>query len=432
MAILTPRAYLRALALALAGMAAAVATFCALVDPYGIVGTPPLPGLTADKFAASPFARLAKPYRVEQLHPKTIIFGSSAANIGFDPQSPAWPEAYRPVYNFGIDGAAIAVQRRFLQHALARATPHLVVFATSFEDMMLARRLITVGGPGDPNDFEYRLRIRPDGTPNPLYPLARARDLFYATLSLEAFRQSISTITDQNDPDRNAQTPNGLEVLRRFPVWIRRDGIETVIAASFRQRFSELIRNETIVTNEIVELATMVRIARQAGADVAIVIIPTFRPGLEVRRRMSLTKPALSWLTTLVKDLHVVAEQTGGPSHVAIWDFEGYDTPVQQPMPSPDDKHLLNFFWESVHFRTSLGDIIAAQITAPSGTPGFGVRLTPANVDQYARDYEQAEAAWVSNHPKEATRILNLMEPAHEAVCRQFPKQCTPPKALLP
>src|SRR3546814_466604 len=49
--------------------------------------------------------------RTDTLFPYTTLFrsilGNSRADIGFDPESPAWPESFRPVYNFGIPGGGL-------------------------------------------------------------------------------------------------------------------------------------------------------------------------------------------------------------------------------------------------------------------------------------------------------------------------------------
>ncbi len=423
-------AYLRTAAATLAALLLAVAAFNALVDPYGIVGTPPVAGLTARKIAASPRTRLTKPYRIEQMAPATIVVGSSAANIGIDPDSPAWRAHDRPVYNLGLDGATLAVQHRFLQHALVHARPRLVVMAVSFEDMKLAPRLARSDSSGDLYGFESRLRVTADGRPNRAYLLARLSDLAFATLSLTALRDSVTTLMRQNDPEQNAQTAAGMDARGRFVAWIAEDGTREVIERSLRQRMSELLRTETTIADEIGQLAAMVRESRAAGADVVVLVLPAYVAGLEARRRMGLSAPSQVWLADMV----AAVEAAAGPDQgrVAIWNFEGYDTPVQQPLPSTEDRTPMRWFWEGVHFRPELGTLMLQRIMGAREPADFGVRLTAATVAAQAARYAEGERAWVARHPAEAADILDLTRSALDAVCRRNRDRCSPPPPLLP
>lgn len=423
------RAWLRTTLVAAAGLLLGIASFCAAVDPYGIIGTPTIPGLTDRKIAAAPRSRLTKPYRIEQVNPAAIVIGSSAANIGFDPDSPAWTQPDRPVFNLGIDGASFDVQQRFLQHALVRARPRLVVISVSFEDMMLAPRTLRSASPGDPNAFEDRMRVDAEGRPNRLYPLARLADLVFATLSLRAVLDSVATLMDQDDPEQNVQTPAGFDVRAQFPAWIARDGTRTVIALSLRQRLSELLRTESTMQRELEHLASMVRTARAAGAEVAVVVMPAYVAGLEVRRRLGLTARSQAWLADMVR---TVEDAAGGPDHVAIWNFEGYDTPVQQPLPAAKDSTPLRWFWEAVHFRPELGTLMLRRIAGEPGLPGFGTRLTATTVAEQSRRYVEAERHWVAANPGDADALLEMIRTALDATCKRSPAKCRPPPALLP
>lgn len=413
-------AWLRTVAAALLAMMASVALVCAAVDPYGILGTPAIPGLTDRKIAAAERVRLSKPYRIEQMQPSTIVTGSSAANIGFDPDSRAWAPSARPVYNLGIDGAGFQVQHRMLQHALASVRPRRVVMAVSFEDMQLAPRAISSAWPGDPNWFEPRLRVRADGSPNPVHAATMIADFAFALLTAQALEDSVATLIDRIDPERDWQTAAGFDLRGRFLAWIAQDGTRAVIERSLRQRLSELLRTDTDVADEIRQLAAMVRSARAAGAEVTVIVLPSHVSGLEVRRRMGLSAASQAWLANMVRAVEAAA---GGADHIAIWNFEGYDTPVQQPLPGPHDTRPMRWFWEGVHFRPELGTLMLER-TEGGGPANFGTRVTGATVADQARHYLEAEAAWVEANPDQSRAIAALAKTAQAAVCLHAPERC--------
>lgn len=84
-ASLNPARYLAIWAATLATLLIVNIALCVFADPYAILGTPPIAGLTARKPAAAAWPRLSKPTLVARVQPTTLIIGSSTTDIGFDP-----------------------------------------------------------------------------------------------------------------------------------------------------------------------------------------------------------------------------------------------------------------------------------------------------------------------------------------------------------
>jgi hypothetical protein len=80
-----------------------------------------------------------------------VALGNSRAEIGFDPESPAWPESARPVFNLALPGAGIGAIADELAKALRSASPRLVAVGPDFLDFRVdpssERRVPATRGP---------------------------------------------------------------------------------------------------------------------------------------------------------------------------------------------------------------------------------------------------------------------------------------------
>ena len=114
-----PRRFIRIWLTTLAGLAALVVMVNLLVDPYDVFGTPRIAGISTFKPKADDHPMLAKTYQVARVRPATVVIGTSVADIGIDASDPVWPQAMRPVYNFGIPGSTAIGNLETLQEAVA-------------------------------------------------------------------------------------------------------------------------------------------------------------------------------------------------------------------------------------------------------------------------------------------------------------------------
>lgn len=134
---LSPGRYLLFCGLALLLILTAFAGFAMAVDPYYVFGTPRIAGWNQDKPAASDRGFDAKRAQVARVAPRTLILGNSRAEIGFDPESPAWPATYRPVFNGALAGTTIATSLAFLRAAEQRGVkPANLILGLEFFDFV--------------------------------------------------------------------------------------------------------------------------------------------------------------------------------------------------------------------------------------------------------------------------------------------------------
>ncbi len=100
-----------------------VVAFNLVVDPYGLFQVVDVPGVNRVKSQASERGSLFKHVSLERMHPSGLILGNSRAEIGFDPESPAWPPWARPVFNLALPGAGISAVAGDFAKALRGSTP---------------------------------------------------------------------------------------------------------------------------------------------------------------------------------------------------------------------------------------------------------------------------------------------------------------------
>lgn len=101
----------------------AVAAVNLIVDPYGLFRIVDVPGFNRIKSQAGERAAVFKRAGVARIQPTTVILGNSRAEIGFDPDSPAWPEHARPVFNLALPGAGVAAVAGEFAGALRGTSP---------------------------------------------------------------------------------------------------------------------------------------------------------------------------------------------------------------------------------------------------------------------------------------------------------------------
>ena len=187
----------------------AVATLTITVDPYAVWGTPRIRGFNAIKPDIYTHAALAKLAQGRRLMPKSIILGNSRLDVGLNPESQLWPSAMRPVFNLAIPGIGpgsnlINLERLFE----GRPTPHLVVMGIDFPDFLVDRRRTT--------------------TPVLVAPkqgsLVKIHNFMSTTLSDSALIDAIDTIRAQSEPYAPNMTAHGLDTMREYQAFVRREG----------------------------------------------------------------------------------------------------------------------------------------------------------------------------------------------------------------
>jgi hypothetical protein len=425
------RRFLRNWFIGLLLIAAAVLAVTIGVDPYGVIGTPTIKGLTADKVAAADRPRLTKPLMVERRDWRTLILGASNTDVGMDPTSAAWPAADQPVFNYAIDGGDPVAQLRFLQHALVSIHPKLILVAIELEDAMVMPPRPGKVSPAEAAaaavayGYDTRLRVQADGTRNPGYALQRLQDTVFATFSLQALTDSVLTLLRQNDPERTRETPEGQNSAGNFARWLRTEGSYSLVMNKDIERTPKLLAWAAEGRTTVAPLASIIRLAHTHDARVIVFIMPSYVDQLEVLRQTGLTPLFDRWKMDVARTIET-ADPTAPPT--PLWDFTGISPYTTELLPGPNDTtRPLQYFWEPIHFRTALGDLMVRRMLDNGGPAGWGETVTTASLPARAAAEVEKQRQWAETHPADVARLAAVIDAASRAVCGGPVTQCPKP-----
>ncbi len=403
------RSHLAHLAAFCAAVAAALAGFNYLADPYGNFDVPRIAGVNRLPLGFNHRPLLAKALAVDRVRPASIVLGNSRAESAYDVGHPGF--AARPAYNLGIGGAGLGQVRRFFLEALAAGRLEQVLLAmdlTMFEPSLAASQRI----PG------AVLLTDESGRRVPGREWER---LAFVLLSGPASADSWWSFRHQRDPvaiylptgrreesydERQVEREGGhrsasLHTEAAFLATTLRDTRSSAFAESYRALLAQF--------------AEIVSLSARHGVRLDIVINPIHARHSYVYAAAGLWPLLEQWK----RDLAAIAAGHG----VALWDFSGVSACTAEPMPGAGDAATkMRWYRESGHFRPRLGTIVLDRVygRADADCPDLGARLEPATADATLARQRAALARWLAAHPEDVAEI--------DALARRYGRG--PPSAL--
>ncbi len=347
----------------LATLAACLACVCAFdiaVDPYDIFATPRIAGLNARKPAAATHQMMTKTYAADRVRPVTLLLGSSRVDVGLDPASSAFPPGMRPVFNFGIGGQTYAGDLLALREALAGGRLKYALLMVDFE-------LALKDEPDLPAEHVARAKLTPNLRPNPGRAWQRAKDEFLATLTLGAFLDSLRTVVDQTNPAAPDMAEDGASSDAELRAHTHDDGVQALFAEKDRDDEARDAAGARYLAAHIGqvpslrEIASIVAFCRDHGIALTLIIPPMQASALAQWQRYGLSESFRAWKTGLV----AIAGDT------PLWDFSASSPWTTE---NPRATSPPSWFWESLHFKRSLGELLLRRILQADPTP-FGTRV---------------------------------------------------------
>jgi hypothetical protein len=372
-----------------------------VVDPYGLFRIVDVPGLNRIKSQAGERAALFKRTGVERMRPASLVLGNSRAEIGFDPESPAWPESARPVFNLALPGAGIAAVADELAEALRSTSPRLVVVGLDFLDFRV-----------DPSSDES-FTAQPANADS----TRGLRDRAAALLTLNALADSLTTIRAQHEPYAASLTDAGFNPKRDYIGVSRREGY----FAMFRQRDQENARAYVSGPKSVFQTGkrpaaafdavdNIIARARARGIALRLVLYPYHVHTLMLFQLTGLWPAYEDWKRELVGRV----DAARGTMDVELWDFAGFSPHTDEQVPRPGDTRTeLQWYWEAGHFKKSLGDLLLANMfDKRNNHEQWGRQLTGRNLDELLRQQREARDDYVRTHPDDVTALETLLPEA--------------------
>jgi hypothetical protein len=387
------------------------------VDPYGMFRLIDRPGFNAVKPMAGPHGAMVKAYQVARIEPRGLILGNSRAEVGFDPESPAWPAEARPVFNLALPGTGTSTTLHYLQHALAIAEkrgvpkPTLVVWGVDFVDFMASsdksaeidledRRLLSAAT----SDYSAK------------HMLQETKDYVESAFTLAAFVDSIATMWNQRNPYAADLTRLGFNPMRNYvgitrdvgyrPLFRQKDGdYLKAFEASSKQLF--LHGQPSRPFNDFIQI---VRLCRANEIKLKLVVYPYHAHFLEMIRMTGHWPAFEEWLRTLVKILADEAPGAGG-NWVQFWAFNDlYELTGESVPDKGDTKEVMKWYWESGHFKSALGNLVLDRLFGRPGVPeGFGVKLDSDNVEAYIADLRHKSAEYRAANAGDVAELERML-----------------------
>ncbi len=406
-----PARFIVAFLILLAACLAGVVVINLLVDPYSIFGVPRVAGFNAIKTNASTRASMVKAYQIERLGPRSVLFGTSRVDIGFDPNHAAWPASAQPVYNFGYPGVSLKKILPQFRHAAQAGPLKLALVGLEFQDFLNSK----ISQPGDISEFERRLKTGDSSISANTRSIQKILDRTAATLTLKATIDSVETVVRQQQAYPDDVAENGLSNENIIGRFARSDGHNDLFAQTDLNIIKSMDRDAVALSNtpqsrfpDIAHVRAIIEFCRQQNVDLYLFIPPYHADYLEIVDAAGLWDRFEGFKLALAM---LVAEYQGSDSHsrIVLWDFAAYDIYSTEVVPPRGDRHTaLQWFWEPAHFKKALGDMILSRMLG-SGQQGFGAKLSPASLPARLAADRESRSAYRIAHPDEVKRVAELV-----------------------
>ena len=378
-------------------LVANVAAVNLIVDPYGLFRVIDAPGLNRLKSQASERGALFKHTGVARLKPRTLILGNSRAEIGFDPESSAWPEWARPTFNLALPGAGIEAVAGDFGRALRATRPRLVIVGLDFVDFRVdpsVQEEFTLAVPADDRWRDFRERCS-------------------ALLTMSSFADSLTTVRAQYESYPTGLTDAGFNPKRDYLAIARREGY----FALFQQRDQEnalnylrgpktVFRSGTRSSPAFEAVDSIVALARSRGIALRLVIYPYHAHTLTLFDLAGLWPAFEEWKRELARRTSVARHNMD----VELWDFTGFSPYADEGIPPPGDVLTeVRWYWEAGHFKKELGDVLlSAVLLEKTDGERWGRPLTASVLEEHLERQREARDAYQRSHPTDVA-ILSTM-----------------------
>jgi hypothetical protein len=370
-----------------------------LVDPFSIFSAPAIARFNANKVDYVDYLRLTHVYRVERLKPECILLGTSRTGRGFSPDAPTL--AKLNCYNLALPAISMYEMRRYLQDAESVHPLRRAVLSLDF-------RVFNAVPINSGAFVEQRLAVDSAGHRQFNLFSARLPDLASSLVSLPAIRASLKTVRRQGWV-KDTLAPNGYW----RPLANRYDQIAAFRAYTHNsmQRFEEMRRSEEIFSSATEEFRRLLREAYGRGIEAYLIIPPSHAWHWETLWLSGLWPRFEAMKRALVR---INAEEAARAGHQAypVWDFSGSYGPSLEPPARRGE--TMRWFWDPVHFKRALGDIVLERALSKADTtdpvhPTLGVCLNSANLERHLLRLRALQKDYEGTHPMDLAEIRTLM-----------------------
>lgn len=336
------KVYLLRLTTIFAGVMLLVAGFCYLVDPYAVFGVLRIEGLSLRKPHAHDRALEAKIALFKRRSGDVLLLGDSRIDIAFDPETLS-DETPPSIFNMGIPGAGISNVRKNYLTVSAIRPQNTVVVGLDFVDFLVSDRAF------EPQQASSAKK-------------SSVRILIEQTLSIAALKHSIATIWVQRSRWANNMTVFGYNDRRGYERTVLSEGHFALFEDKNRAYSKRLNKLRTTIFNEsgkgskqISELSSMIEDMAVGSKHIWIFNYPYHQQMHSLLEARGLDTIYSQWLVEI--DALVDAKQKKfADVDIRFLTIPAYNKMTTEKVPLKGIRKTgLNYYWESVHFKTLVG-----------------------------------------------------------------------------
>jgi hypothetical protein len=414
-----------------------VVVFNILIDPYGIFRVVSIPGINADKIAVASNLRLTKAHVVKYFNPTAAIFGTSRAELGIDPEHPAFKEKGYKTYNMAMAGSGLYEIYRTLQHTYYASNKKLKLAIIGIDFLMFnENREKVVFGTEVVNYDEKRLML----SDNDSY---FSRTLLFdanAILFENALTASVKTLRSQDTKAEAIQRQLRPETIKPKELYLsngmRAPGqviiaphrqatlsnekyyMEKIWTAGAEQRFctTSLDDNQSAFDT----FRQIIRFSRKHNIELRLFISPTHARKILAIKQAGLWDAFEEFKKGVVNVLAQDAKKYSNLKPITLWDFMNINSITTEPFPElSDPQSRMKWYWELSHYKIATGNLVLNRIleynNPHQAVPNdFGVLLTKNNVEIQlektlydSESYEKQFPQYLSEIKKTAAEVFS-------------------------
>ncbi len=356
-----------------------------LVDPYEQFHTVSITGFNAEKYNSG--SRITKSLKVTKQTFDTLIMGTSRAEIGFNPEHPAWQK--RPVYNLSLNAASMDEVYQVFQYTLAHNPPKSLFLSL---DLLMFNQHNELAA-----DFEHSLFSGHSVWHNTMQSL----------LGFNALNQSRKTVRRNMRGTSSYYTSTGQRIGQRvFTDLIGGQGQRSLF---WRALTSQYIQNTNTYKNFVYDpskvnhLQNIIQICQASGINLYLIIPPIHALQLETIVQMGLW----SDFEHLKRDLVDSTRHTTVP----VYDFTTWVGINAESLPAPEDhKARMQWYWEASHFKEGLGDKVIQKLLIGAKRNHFGKRLNIHNIDTHLQQQRDSRNQYINLHKRDIQELWQLLQ----------------------
>lgn len=373
-----------------------------LVNPFSVFDPPPLPRINVNKPGYIEHLRLTHAHRVTALAPNCVLIGTSRTGRGLRPDHPAFADL--DCYNLALPAIGMYEMRRYLQHAQATRPLKLAILGIDFRVM---------NSPADDSGafVETRLAVDAQGRPQGNRIAPWGADMAATLLSFNAVAATLDAVR-RHDWIKDS--------LRRDGFWAQLDDTydhSTGFDAYSRNtlnRFAAVLRGGDAFRGNLEQFRLLVRDAHVHRIDLRIHIPPSHAWHWQALWESGLW-PKFEAMKEALVTLNEEEAQRAGRPPFPLWDFSGSEGPALEPVPT-DMTEKMTWFWEPVHFKSTLGDRVIDRVMAgeqPEMPPGtIGQSLRAETLGMQLERLRALQHAFGTHNPEVVAHLQSLAPPS--------------------